>query len=97
MTREDYMFTLGYNGNQAMIDKTRLGKYKKCSLEELCDKGQYKAAICKAFWDDDQSGLELVLQKYNQNTVKPLGSVEVLKRAFGVMKLPESIKRTVYL
>jgi hypothetical protein len=29
MTREDYMFTLGYNGNQAMIDKTRLGKYKK--------------------------------------------------------------------
>jgi hypothetical protein len=37
------------------------------------------------------------LRLYNQNTVKPLGSVEILKRAFGVMKLPDSIKRTVYL
>jgi hypothetical protein len=34
MTREEYMFTLGYNGNQAMIDKTRLGtSIKNHSLE----------------------------------------------------------------
>jgi hypothetical protein len=97
MTREEYMFTLGYNGNQAMIDKTRLNKYRNHSLEDLCQEGQYKAAVCKAFWDDDQPGLETVLRLYNQNTVKPLASVEILKRAFGVMKLPDSIKRTVYL
>jgi len=97
MTREEFMFTLGYNGNQAIIDKTRYGKYKKASLEVLCQDGQFKAALCCAFWNKDEPGMQQVLSAYNRQNSKPLKSIEELKRAFGVLTLPETIRRKVYL
>ncbi len=97
ISKEDFVFTVGYRGNTAIVSGMLKRKYSKVGIEELVKNGLFKPAICYALYDNDNDALEKILSMYNELTDYKLESVEDLKRTFGVTKLPEEVNKTVVL
>jgi hypothetical protein len=92
MKRDDFCFTIGYNGEQALVDKQSKARYGKMSVDELLAEGLYKPAFCAAVFDgDDQTQLR-ILAEYNRASGSGFASPDDLKRVFGVFGVPEGIK-----
>lgn len=108
ISREDFVFTVGYEGKTAVVDGNLKKRMRKLSPEALAKEGLYKQALCAAIYDrqlpkkpkgsDNLVSLEAVLEKvlaiFNKNTEARLNSVEELKRTFGVFEVPEGIVNT---
>jgi hypothetical protein len=98
ISRQDFTFTIGYEGNVAVVDGTLKKRYGALTAEQLAEKQLYKQAICRAVYEQS-SGLEAgealqrVLEIYNRNALKKIDSVENLKRTFGVHEVPEGIAK----
>lgn len=95
MKREDFVFTIGYLGNTAVID----GKAKKqdanLSTAELARKGLFKAAFCSALYSRDDREVEEFLSIYNASVRRRRKyEKDELPRLFGVYGVPEGIGRT---
>ncbi len=84
MKREEFIFTIGYDGNNAVVDKKSAQEYGKLSSAELFDKGMVKAAVCSAIFSKDKGEEQLVLDKYNTLAAQRVESFEELKKIFGV-------------
>jgi len=84
MTREEFIFTIGYDGDNAVVDKKSAKAFGKLSAAELFDKGMVKAAVCSAIFSKDQGEEQLVLDKYNALAGQPVESFAELKKIFGV-------------
>ena len=93
ISRENFIFTIGYDGNTAIVDEISKRKYSRLSTEELTEKGLFKAALSSALYEGDSQGLGRVLESYNQSADRRLESVEHLKRTFGVFEVPEGISK----
>ena len=93
MSREDFIFTLGYEGSVAIVDGRAKRKYRGYSAPQLAEAGLFKAAVCAALYDEDQAALEKVLRSYNSGTEKKVATVEELKRVFGVTHVPKDITK----
>ena len=65
MTREDFIFTVGYDGNSAIVDKKTKRKCSKMTTMELFDAGFFKPALCSAIYSENPDELNSVLEKYN--------------------------------
>jgi hypothetical protein len=94
MKRDDFIFTIGYQGSVAIID----GKIRKgcvnASYKDLAEKGLYKAAYCAVLESGDAAALDDFLSFFNARVSgRPYGK-EDLSRLFGVYGVPEEIKRT---
>lgn len=87
MKREDFICTIGYQGDTAIVDGGARRRYGKRSARELLDEGLYRQAYCAALWDD---GLEDFLPAFCEKTGVDVASVAALKRLFGVFEVPES-------
>ncbi len=95
ISREDFLFTIGYDGETAIVDGKSKRRYGRLSTEELARKGLFKPALCSALYAKDEAGLELVLKVYNERSDKKLDSVNHLKRTLGVSAVPEAITRVM--
>ena len=84
MTREEFIFTIGYDGDNAVVDKKSAKAFVKLSTSELFDRGMVKAAVCSAIFSKDKGEEQLVLDKYNALTGQPVESFDELKKIFGV-------------
>ena len=84
MKREEFIFTIGYDGNNAVVDKKSAQEYGKLTSAELFDKGMVKAAVCSAIFSKDKGEEQLVLDKYNALEAQRVESFEELKKIFGV-------------
>ena len=84
MTREEYIFTIGYDGDSAVVDKKSAQEYGKLSTAELFDRGMVKAAVCSAIFSKDKGEEQLVLDKFNALAGQPVKSFDELKKIFGV-------------
>ena len=93
MKIEEFGNTIGYSGSSSIVDKGNLKRYGRLSIQDLLDKGLYKAAFSKALYEEDQDGQERVLSTYNQVSDSQYSSVLDLKRLFGVYEVPEGISR----
>ncbi len=91
--REDFIFTLGYEGDVAVVDGRSRGKYRSYSALMLAEEGLFKAAVCSAIYDDDTESLEKILGIYNDKTDSSLSSAQELKRTLGVTEVPKDIKK----
>ncbi len=91
MRREDYIFCVGFEGATAIVDGRLLRRYRSFSSRQLAEAGLFKQAACAAIADDNPQELEEVLSIYNQKTTVPVGSVEELKRIFGITGMPEGV------
>jgi hypothetical protein len=102
ISRKDFTFTIGYEGNVAVVDGTLKKRYGSLSSEQLARKHLYKQAICSAVYDESSGksageALQKVLEIYNRNADVSIASVEELKRTFGVHAVPEGIAKVTVI
>ena len=105
ISRQDFIFTIGYEGSTAVVDGTMKRRFGSLSTEELAEKHLYKPAISSAVYEEHtaasgQEGgpaLQKVLEIYNRDAEKKIGSVEELKRTFGVYEVPEGIAKVMVI
>jgi cytochrome c551/c552 len=103
--RADFVFTIGYEGNTAVVDGSLKRKYGRFSTGELAAEGLFKQALCSAIHEqtakaggaDAGPALESILQAYNAQAEHKLASVEELKRIFGVFEVPAGIARVLVI
>jgi hypothetical protein len=95
LSREDFVFTIGYDGPAAVVDSQAKKRYGRLSTRELAGKGLFRAAYSSAIWSKDPAELEAVVEIYNGITGAALTSASPLDRLFGVF--PVEVKRSIVL
>lgn len=86
--RGDFIFTIGYQGDTAIVDGAARKKYGKMSAAELLDAGLYRAAFCAALYDGELAEFVPIFREKSGIAVE---TPESLQRMYGVFGLPESI------
>ncbi len=94
MKREDFIFTIGYQGNTAIVDGRAGNAYGKLSFRELAGKGLFKAAFCSVLYSGDAAELEEFLSIFGRAVPDRIYGRDDLARLFGVYGVPEGISRT---
>jgi hypothetical protein len=97
MKREQYCFTIGYNGGDAIVDKQAMFKYGKKTSRDLADLGLYKSALSAALFDEDREGQLYVLQKFNENSGAGLADTGNLVKVLGIIPSWNDISRVRYV
>jgi hypothetical protein len=95
LSREDFVFTIGYDGPAAVIDAQAKKRYASLSTRELAEKGLFRAAYSSAVWSKKPDELETVVEIYNKLTGSSLTTDSPLDRLFGVF--PVEVKRSIVL
>ena len=91
MKREDYVFAIGFDGANAIVDKRTRSRYGKLDARALADAGLFRAAYRRTVFDGDEAGADYVLEKYNAvSPVKYEVSAD-LARVFGVQPPSDDI------
>jgi hypothetical protein len=94
MKREDFIFTIGYQGNTAIIDGRARKAGAGASFRELAQRGLYKAAYCAVLQGGDAGEIEEFAGLYNARLQGRAYGREELSRLFGVYEVPGGISRT---
>jgi hypothetical protein len=94
LSREDFIFTIGYDGPAAVIDGQAKKLYSKLSTKELAEKGLFRAAYSSAVWSKNPKELEIVMDVYNKTTRGSVSEAS-LRRLFGVF--PVKVTRSIVL
>ena len=100
LSREDFVFTIGYDGSAAVVDRQAKRKYGKLSTQELAGKGLFRAAYSSALYSRNQEELKFVAEAFNRlggNSKVEHSEVDLLalNRLFGVHLV--DVKRSIYL
>jgi hypothetical protein len=86
LSREDFVFTIGYDGSAAIVDGRAKRQYGKLATMELAEEGLYRAAFASAFYDrekDPESMKEFIIF-FNGKAGTSYSKAEELQRLFGV-------------
>ncbi|MCD6395908.1 MAG: hypothetical protein J7L71_00075 [Spirochaetaceae bacterium] len=97
MTKVDFMFTIGYQGVSAIVDKHAKKQYSKLSSTELAEKGLFKSAFCEALFDEDIVKQKEISNIYNRISGEAITNVDSMKRLLGVFEVPSHISRVRYI
>jgi len=104
ISREDFVFTIGYDGATAIVDGKAKRAYGKLGTMELAEKGLYRAAFASALFaqapqatgaagrDDD---MRAFIAFFNGKAGTSYTKAEELKRLFGVNE--EAVTRVLVL
>ena len=100
LSREDFVFTIGYDGPAAVVDNQAKKKYKNLSTRELAEKGLFRAAYSSAVFSKNPDELKFVAEAYNKlgnHLQRELTQADIsaLERLFGVSFV--DVNRSVYL
>jgi hypothetical protein len=58
MKREEFIFTIGFQGNIAIIDGKAKNKYGSYTTRQLAEAGLFKPAFCSALYSQDPEEME---------------------------------------
>ncbi|MDR2784271.1 MAG: hypothetical protein LBB48_10650 [Treponema sp.] len=95
LSREDFVFTIGYDGPSAVVDKQALQKYGALSTKELAEKGLFRVAYLSALYSKNPDEMKVVVGIYNK-TAGAFDTVSShLDRLFGVF--PVEVSRSIVL
>lgn len=103
LSREDFAFTIGYDGERAVVDGKARSQYGRLGSLELAEKGLYRAAFASALWSLNQEGakeqaeadMNAFIALFNKVAGTSYSRPEELQRLFGVTL--ESVSRTLVL
>ncbi|MDR1903021.1 MAG: hypothetical protein LBQ88_12165 [Treponema sp.] len=95
LSREDFVFTIGYDGAAAVVDGQAKRRYGSLSTAELAEKGLFRAAYSSAVYSKDSGELQTVLNAYNKASGSSFTAASPLDRLFGVF--PVTVKRSMTL
>lgn len=94
MELNDFINSIGYDGNSAIIDKAEFSKNKGKNISRLLDEGKFKIAAAYAVYNDDEESLAAIACKYNELSGSNYKK-EHIRRLFGVSK--SNVKRKLFL
>lgn len=97
MKREDFIFTIGYSGDTALVDGRAKREYARLSVPEMLDQGLWRAAFCSALYDNDDDKMNMVVSRYNEKSGAHLESVQDMKRMLGIFEVPQNISKVKIL
>jgi len=97
LKREDFIFTIGYQGDVTLVDGKAKKEYGKLSTEELAERGLFRAAFCSALYEGDEEKMRSVVDSYNVRSGAKLETVEDMKRMLGVYHVPEEVEKVKVL
>jgi len=83
LSREEFIFTIGYDGPVAVVDGQAKKQYSSLSTLELAEKGLFRAAYASALWSKDPKEQEIVADIYNKVSGSSVPQAS-LPRLFGV-------------
>ena len=92
LSRDDFIFTIGYDGPAALVDKRAKRQYGGLQTQELAKKGLFRSAYSSALYSGSEEELQFVKEVYCTLTGADFSSPE---RLFGVF--PVEIKRCIYI
>jgi hypothetical protein len=95
LKREEFVFTIGYDGPSAVIDGQAKRRYGSLSTKELAEKGLFRAAYSSAIWSKDPKDIETVVEVSNRVSGSSLKPDSPLDRLFGVF--PIEVNRSITL
>jgi hypothetical protein len=95
LSREDFVFTIGYDGPAAVVDSQAKRRYGGLSTRELAEKGLFRAAYSSAVYSKDPAELEQMVAMYNKAAGTSYTAASALDRLFGVF--PVDVKRSIVL
>jgi hypothetical protein len=97
LSREDFVFTIGYDGASAIVDGRAKRQYGKLSTMELAEEGLYRAAFSSALYEmeKDEGPMKAFIQFFNSKAGTSYAKAEELQRLFGVNR--EDVTRTIVL
>ena len=90
LSREEFIFTIGYDGPAAVVDSQAKRRYGSLSTKELAEKGLFRAAYSSAIWSNDPKDLESLVEIYNRISGSSLKPNSALDRLFGVFPIKVS-------
>jgi hypothetical protein len=93
MKRQEYIFTIGFTGNTAMVDGKALKSYGSLGTGALLEKGLYKPALASAVNAGSPEEQALVLKTYNSVAGTSYERIQQLQRVFGLETSPEHIEK----
>ncbi len=95
LKREDFIFTIGYDGPVAIVDSQAKRQFGALSTADLAEKGLFRAAYASALYSGDPNQLDIVINAYNGKAGTTLSRSSALGRLFGVFSA--DAKRCKYL
>ena len=95
LSRDEFVFTIGYDGPVAVVDRQAKKRYSSLSSRELAEKGLFRAAYSSAVWSKDTEEVKAVIDIYNRISGACVSMDSSLDRLFGVF--PVDVKRSIYL
>jgi hypothetical protein len=94
LSREDFIFTIGYDGPAAVIDSQAKKRYGSLCTRELAEKGLFRAAYSSAVYSKNPEEKGFVAEAYSRLTGSSVDA-STLDRLFGVF--PVEVRRSVIL
>ena len=95
LSREDFIFTIGYDGPAAVVDGQAKRKYGRLPTRDLAEQGLFRAAYSSAIYSQNKAELETVVALYNKAAGTSYTADSALDRLFGVF--PVEVKRAITL
>jgi hypothetical protein len=95
LSREDFVFTIGYDGPAAVVDSQAKRRYSSLSTRELAEKGLFRAAYSSAIYLQNREELQMVVDMYNKVAGTSYTVDSPLNRLFGVF--PVEVNRSIVL
>ncbi len=93
MRREDFVFTIGYQGDTAIVDGHARSRYGRLSARQLAEQGFLKPALSSALYSQNPEELEEVVRLFNEKSGTDPVTLEQLKRVLGVFEVPQMINK----
>ncbi|MFP4179134.1 MAG: hypothetical protein ACLFNZ_04210 [Spirochaetaceae bacterium] len=97
MKREDFVFTIGYQGDVTLVDGRAKKEYAKLTTEELMEKGLFRAAFCSALYEGDEEKMKMVVDNFKERSGAKLETIEDMKRMLGVYQVPSELEKVKVL
>ncbi len=95
ISREDFIFTLGYDGSTAVVDGRARKDFGRLSTMELAEKGLYRAAFSSALYSGKPEEMKAFINFFNGKAGTAYEEAIQLSRLFGVYL--EEVGKTVVL
>ena len=93
MKRDDFVFTIGFEGSTAVVDSRSRKRYSGMTTMQLAQEGLYRQAFCSALYSGNESEMQELLTWLQANTRFDASTPLALKRLFGVFEVPHGINR----
>lgn len=95
ISREDFIFTIGFDGAAAVVDGKAKKEFGKLPTMELARKGLYRAAFSSALYSGNPEEMKAFIEFFNQKAGTSYTEAAEFSRLFGVYL--EEISKTIIL